>query len=317
MRKIIILNLLFAFILHGCSSSGSSSDNNNNPSTCANVSSFTVTQEGQNIDFELARTATPLFYQVSVINSDYSLIPDNGNIYTIPTASYHFTIDELNLEVGKTYVFFIRSTCDDTSKSDWSSPKSLTIQSFCYSPFDLSVQGHSLVWSTNTTSATQYQVEYGVSGFTRGTGTIRNVNSTELPYIQMQENIIYDFYVRSYCNGSLGWSAWSDVYSYLCPIGYNACNLPSNVRYSVSRNFFNQPTGALVSWNFNGETQFEYTLVGLGQSPNSGAVNSCGAVPEVYIGLTQDTNYYFYIRAICGNGNRTNWVGPMTINIGH
>lgn len=312
MRKVNILLLLFVSIISGCSGSSDSREN-----ACQNISGFTVTQEAQNIHFALSETATPLFYEVSVINSEYSLIPDNGSIYTIPTANHHFTVDELHLEVGKTYVFFIRSACSNSSKSAWSNPKSLTIQSFCYQPDQLQINGHDLTWSTGSSSPIQYQVEYGISGFTPGTGTTVTRNSPVYTSVPMQENVVYDFYVRAYCTGTLGWSAWSSVYTYLCPVGYNQCNLPSNVRYSISRNFFNQPTGALVAWDFNGETQFEFTLVGNGQSPDSGAVDSCGAVPQLYLALTQDTNYYFYMRAVCGNGNRTNWVGPMTINIGH
>lgn len=314
--KIFILQLVFLIIIIcGCSSSDNSvATNNANP--CGNITDFTVFQQNENITFNLVSSATPLFYEVSIVSSTNSLDPNNGHIQTINNINQSFTIASLGMITGSTYVFFIRTACNDGTKSEWSTAKSLTISSFCAMPYNIAINGHDLIWSSSNIGVSQFQIEYGAHDFVLGTGTTTQVNTTVYPFVAMQENMVYDFYVRSYCNASLGWSLWSGPYSYLCPINYNDCNAPSNVGYSVSYNFFNQATGASISWNFNGESNFEYTIVGAGLPVTAGTINNCGQNPSIYIGLPQNTNYHFYVRAICANGNRTNWVGPKLINIG-
>ena len=75
----------------------------------------------------------------------------------------------------------------------------------CGSPYGLSVTSAStssvdLTWTSLTTPAGGYIVEYGLSGFTPGTGTFAPVTMTNTDNISgLTANSFYDFYVRSIC----------------------------------------------------------------------------------------------------------------------
>ena len=69
---------------------------------------------------------------------------------------------------------------------------------------------------TEVGSATNWQIEWGISGFTLGSG-VRLMTTTN-PHTQLglQSNVSYDFYVRSVCN--IGDSSfWSGPYTFTTP----------------------------------------------------------------------------------------------------
>jgi hypothetical protein len=49
-------------------------------------------------------------------------------------------------------------------------------------------------------TATQWEMEYGITGFKQGTGTIIAVNSNPATISELTSNTIYDFYVRAVCS---------------------------------------------------------------------------------------------------------------------
>ena len=60
-----------------------------------------------------------------------------------------------------------------------------------------------------------FQIEYGVQGFDHGTGVVIDINdqnrfSYEIPLVNLQSGITYEFFVRTKCN-DLGYSSWNDV----------------------------------------------------------------------------------------------------------
>ena len=66
-----------------------------------------------------------------------------------------------------------------------------------------------LAWR-DLTAASQYQIEYGATGFTRGTGTFITVTTNPATILGMEPMHDYDFYVRPIC--SVGDTAeWSNV----------------------------------------------------------------------------------------------------------
>lgn len=105
-------------------------------------------------------------------------------------------------------------------KSSSNSSQNLYVDSFSYyenpclqpnllSIDQLSANSVKLNWQANIPGATNWQIEYGISGFTPGNGTI--VNSTTNPHILtgLQENKTYQFRVRNICtNNSINWSEW-------------------------------------------------------------------------------------------------------------
>jgi len=64
-----------------------------------------------------------------------------------------------------------------------------------------------LNWTENGT-ATQWQVQYGLQGFSLGAGTTVTVNAKPYTLNGLTGGTIYDYYVRAVCGGSNGNSQW-------------------------------------------------------------------------------------------------------------
>ncbi len=93
----------------------------------------------------------------------------------------------------------------------------------CSVPTNLSVSNITnnqadLSWTENGT-ATAWDIEYGISGFTQGQGTTINVNNTTHNFTNLTPNAYYDVYVRANC-GSGNTSHWVGPYTFhtLCDI---------------------------------------------------------------------------------------------------
>ena len=86
-------------------------------------------------------------------------------------------------------------------------------------PINLSLYGATdttttLTWSDiNAPQASEYEIEYGPSGFMQGTGTTITVASNIATINDLVAETEYDAYVRSICNTDDA-SNWSDVISF-------------------------------------------------------------------------------------------------------
>ncbi|QHI37207.1 hypothetical protein IMCC3317_25850 [Kordia antarctica] len=72
-------------------------------------------------------------------------------------------------------------------------------------------------------------------------------------------------------------------------------------------------TTADITWTANnGETQWEYVIIPAGTGPPSGAGTSVTTTTVNATGLTTETAYDIYVRAICGPGDESVWSGPVS-----
>lgn len=89
--------------------------------------------------------------------------------------------------------------------------------------------------------------------------------------------------------------------------GTGACLTPSAltaVSYSA--------TSATLGWNANGTTAWEIEYGPAGFTQGAGTTVTAGTNPYVLAGLTANTAYGFYVRAICTPGIYSAWAGPAT-----
>ncbi len=88
---------------------------------------------------------------------------------------------------------------------------------------NLSSLGTSVALSwTEGNSATEWEIEYGVTGFTQGSGTVVNTTSNPDTLTGLSPQTTYDWYVRSVCSSS-DTSGWSLMGSFTTPcIGVSA-----------------------------------------------------------------------------------------------
>ena len=91
----------------------------------------------------------------------------------------------------------------------------------CITPIDVEVVTYATEASIDWLSlgnAESWDIEYGVEGFTLGSGTL--VNTASKPYVlqELDPNTVYDIYIRSHCAGG-DISDWSFVSAFttLCP----------------------------------------------------------------------------------------------------
>lgn len=144
-----------------------------------------------------------------------------GNI--INTSENPFTITGIDYETE--YDVYVKSDCG-ASESGVTNKISFTTTPSCMPITNFIVTNNtntsiSLSWADN--GAIFYEIEYGVSGFTLGTGTvISSLNTNSHSVNSLLQNTEYDFYIRAYCGATYGFSDWSSHLShttYLCGVG--------------------------------------------------------------------------------------------------
>jgi hypothetical protein len=145
------------------------------------------------------------------------------------------------------YQYYVKSICAPGDSSVWVGPHSFTTPANCPAPSALtatliSADSVKIDWTENA-GATSWQVEYGVSPLTLGTGT--KITTTKRDTLTGLFGITtYDYYVKSIC-GAGDSSTWSGPYSFTtgCPISFS---VPYSEDFtSFAPSCWNEATGIL------------------------------------------------------------------------
>lgn len=75
---------------------------------------------------------------------------------------------------------------------------------------DLTTTSATLNWTASVSSPPQYQVEYGLYGFTQGSGTTVLTPTNSVTLSGLNANANYQYYIRGYCDAT-NQSSWSAV----------------------------------------------------------------------------------------------------------
>lgn len=268
---------------------------------------------------------------ITIYNNDY------GNIQVTPTLNYDFVEIEYGpnefsqgngnktnntnitgLSSGS-HDFYLRGNCGGSEWSDWSDVKSVYISNGsgpstnCKKPDNFSnSEGYgqsegvmSINWDDGNSSpySGYFELEYGPSGFTIGTGEKATTNNSFYRDGGYTENTAYDVYVRANCGGT-DYSPYSDVYSFYASENFNLCLAPKNVL--AERN------GSNINFSFvpNGEIEYEYTLIKNWEDITDGTLSTLNtsiyAASGGWSSVSSSTRI-FYIRAVCRDGGRSDW----------
>lgn len=203
------------------------------PTACEKPSSFTVSSiiDGNIVIIDWDKTSGNAW------EIQYGIA--GFELGTGTTANFSISSSTIGgLVEGTAYQFYIRTKCLDNTYSDWAGPASPgSIPTVCTSPTDVialrsttDTSKATINWSFDGTEST-WQVEYGVAGFTIGTGTSSFTYSPSTTVNGLIENVSYDFYVRSNCGATLN-SAW------IGPINIAAVGAPSTDSFSALVNGF-------------------------------------------------------------------------------
>jgi len=120
MKKIILQLILLILITSSCSDSNVGSSVN----PCGSVSDFTVTESNDIVDFSLVSSATDADYEIMVASPTFEQI---GGLHAMNQPTEQFTLAELGMETGNTYLLYARSVCGNNAFSDWSNVKTLVV----------------------------------------------------------------------------------------------------------------------------------------------------------------------------------------------
>lgn len=161
---------------------------------------------------------------------------------------------------------------------------------------------------TNGGAEVEWEIEYGVSPYTVGSGGL-TVPATTNPFTIMGLSSVttYDVYVRAKCG--------TDLSSSRGPITFTtteSCPAPSSIGPIT-----NTSSSISFVWNANGNpaltTEIRYGVTPFTlTSPNpQNTVQQTAPFANV-TGLMSDTEYSFFVRIDCGNGDFSTWAGPYT-----
>ncbi|WP_264521790.1 fibronectin type III domain-containing protein [Flavobacterium sp. N1994] len=126
------------------------------------------------------------------------------------------TIIITGLNSNNSYDFYVKAKCSATSSSNWVGPVNVAaVQSNpnCANPGGLTATRDAgsntnvnLLWIAGNTE-TQWEIQFGTSGFSLGSGTIVSSSNTTATITGVSASSSYDFYVRAKCSAteSSGW----------------------------------------------------------------------------------------------------------------
>lgn len=152
-------------------------------------------------------------------------------------------------------------------------------------------------WSSGSSN---WDIEYGESGFNLGTGNRHSISQNQIQ-ISPEINTLYDFYVRSLCDSDS--SIWTGPYVF----HGKRCSEVANIS-------INQIQNGTIEIEFIGSNAEEYNLKwGLAPVNFDYAIltSNISQNPYTINGLLSDNTYQFYVQSTCQELSSA-WVGPFS-----
>lgn len=170
---------------------------------------------------------------------------DTNVYFTVPTTGAYYIGFHAHSDEDQYYLFLSNITVD-------SMPTCYVANSLIAN--NITTNSASLAWFG---TALQYNIEYGPTGFTQGTGTMVNSTTGTYQLGNLTPNTTYDFYVQDVCLPGAIAADWSAVgtFTTLCDVPF--VNVGHDTSYceggSVTLFTGNTDSGATILWN-NGTT---------------------------------------------------------------
>ncbi len=159
-----------------------------------------------------------------------------------------------------------------------------------------------LTWVPSSTGS-MWNIEWGVSGFTQGTGTMVNGLTSAIYNLSgLTEETTYCYYVQTDC-GAGDLSSWAGPYCFTTP---PSCIQPD---WQNAENITFE--SADLSWSSSSGTLWNIEWGNWWFSPGGGTlVTGLTSANFNLTGLTEETDYGFYVQTDCGGGDVSYWTGP-------
>ncbi|MBI1316495.1 T9SS type A sorting domain-containing protein [bacterium] len=258
-------------------------------------------------------SATPSFTSASLAWTPYAGASDHSIQYglagfnlgsgtTVTTASNPYNLTGLNAATA--YEYYVRTNCS-VAQSNWVGPFAFStlacsdITAPVVAP--LTYNSAEVSWPANAAHGT-IQLEFGLQGFTPGSGSTLSTTSDSLILTGLNPTTAYDYYLRAFC--AFGNSSVTGPFSFTTLA--QVCDTVQGFALGTV-----DPTSAVLQWTGSGNYQsyqIEYGVSGF--TPGSGTTIANASNPTVLMGLTPNTAYQAYVRGICSFGNGP-WSMPL------
>ncbi len=233
-----------------------------------------------------------------------------GSGTRISTTTPSYTVS--GLTPGQSYQFYVRDSCGAAHVSSWAGPHTFTTLSAilpCPSPSSLGASNITqttarLSWMSGGTSTSNWDLEYGLSGFTLGSGTRISTTTPSYTVSGLTPGQSYQFYVRDSC-GVGHVSSWAGPHTFTTLSAILPCSSPSSLlatRITQNTATLSWATGGASNWNIEWDTT--------GFALGNGIRIHTATNPHTLTALALGTDYDFYVRDSCGVGHVSSWAGP-------
>lgn len=232
------------------------------------------------VDVKLSTTtATAAAFTVTLIDN---LAPPSGTVY------YKYFVD-LTAYVGQTVYIGFHSTTTDMFVFEIddvaSEPIPTCVEPSMLSASNISTNSADLSWTSGGTESS-WNIQYGASGFTLGTGTI--VNGVTNPYTLsgLAPASTLQYYVQASCGGALGNSTWAG------PFAFTTLCDTQNVPYALDFEEVTVPALPLCTQNVNEGTGNNWVTAA---APGSGFTT---ITLRYAYNASADANTWFFTNAL-------------------
>lgn len=267
---------------------------------CAQPSNIASTTTSNSANLNWPAVSNAQFYEIryrKVGTSALSFATTNTNSLTLS-----------GLMANTCYEFAMRTGCDTTNFSSWTSPA----QQFCTNPpaqaclaptnvsATPSPNGVVINWAT-VSNAIGYEIRYRAVG--TATLSYTSVSANRAVISNLMANTCYEYSIRTQCDSNT-YSDWLiPALSFCVPGSTGLCLTPSNITSSVGTNV------AVLNWMpMNNALAYEIRYRAVGTSTLT-YVSSSSSV--VTLGNLMDgTCYEFSIRTQCDTNNFSPWLIP-------
>ena len=226
--------------------------------------------------------------------------PEQMNTVNASTTSATLT----NLADNTEYHAFVKTLCSATAQSEWSAACTFTTLIACPVPTESTVSNitttnATLTW---TSDASNFVIAYGTGTDPEQMATT-NANTNSVILTSLTPVTTYNVYVKAICSAT-DESVWSDVCTFTTP---EVCPAPTGLAASNVTQ-----TGATIRWTVGAYGQDNFVVAyGTGTDPDQmSTVNP--HTNTVHLNLSAGVRYNVYVKADCGSGDQSVWVGPCT-----
>jgi hypothetical protein len=141
-------------------------------------------------------------------------VTGTGYDQTFTTTTNPYTLT--GLASATEYTATVRALCSETAQSEWSNPVTFTTAT-CQPVSNVYVDNRTTTTAqvhwTAPAGVSNFDLEYGASGFAQGSGTHATATTNSITLSGLTPGTMYDVYVRSACGDNV-YSSWSNAVSF-------------------------------------------------------------------------------------------------------